>query len=43
MEESDINDVDKTFCQRMKAIFSNKSFGLICMSLSGLYFVITGI
>jgi len=44
MEDDDeLNDVDKTFCQRLKLLFTNKAYILLCMSLTTLYFIITGI
>ena len=42
-DEGDILDVDQTFCQRLKSLVQNKSFVLLCVSLTGLYFIITGI
>ena len=41
--DEDINDVDQTFMQRIKIVLSNKYFLLLCISLTGLYYIITGI
>lgn len=35
--------VDQTFCERFKSLFKNGPFILFCISLTFLYFVITGI
>jgi len=34
---------DEPFCQKLKSVTTNKIFVCLCISLSGLYFVVTGI
>lgn len=49
METSDddydeaIEDADETFVQRMKSVMSNPYYLLLCLSLTFLYYIITGI
>ena len=33
----------ESFCQRIKSVISNKVFVSLCLSLSGLYFIVTGV
>lgn len=42
-DDEDINDVDQTFIQRIKSVLKNPYFLLLCISLTGLYYIITGI
>lgn len=42
-EDDELEDVDQTFFQRVKSVMTNKIYLLLCGSLSGLYFVVTGI
>ena len=36
-------DNEEPFCQRLKSVASNKVFISLCLSLSNLYFVVTGV
>jgi len=42
-DEDEFEDADQTFMTKMKSIFSNPYFLLLCLSLSFLYYIITGI
>lgn len=40
---NDLEDVDQSFFQRMKSVMSNPYYLLLCLSLTFLYYIITGI
>lgn len=41
--DDDLSDIDQTFIQRIKCVLTNPYFLLLCISLTGLYYIITGI
>jgi sugar phosphate permease len=41
--DDDIVDADQTFCQRLCSVISNKTYLLVVLSVSFLYYIITGI
>jgi len=41
--DDDLSNIDNSFCQRLKSLAANRNYLRLCLSLSVLYFVITGI
>ena len=42
-DDEDLNDMDQTFFSSLKMVLTNKYYLLLCASLTGLYYIITGI
>lgn len=43
-DNEEIENMDElTYCQRLKAVVTNGTFMLLCISITGLYFIVTGI
>lgn len=43
MSDDDIINTDQTFCQRLRSVIGNKTYLLVCMSVTFLYYIITGL
>lgn len=41
--DEDLNNIDQTFCARMKSLATNKTYILLVSSITMLYYIITGI